>query len=75
MSPKYTIFNVQTEQYLCDTVLGFTWIKHPKHATKWTSQYKAKVFIENNSLFYCVPQLYLPKKVDAPESASATQEA
>lgn len=64
MSPKYSIYNVQTEQWLIVTKIGLNWIKAQKHSTKWPSQYKAKLFIEANNLFYCVPRLYLPKKVD-----------
>lgn len=75
MSPKYAIYNPLTKTYLCWTKLGPVWRDHWKHATKWESQYKAKLFIEENQLFGVVPLLVLPKKVDIEMPSPATHEA
>lgn len=75
MSPKYAIRNVQTRQYLAWTKNGPVWMPAWKHATKWTSQYKAKQFIEEHVLLYCVPELVLSKKIDEPVPAPAIEGA
>jgi hypothetical protein len=64
MSPKYAIYNPLTQRYLSWTKLGPVWMEQWKHATKWPSQYKAKLFIEDNKLFGVVAIQVLPKKVD-----------
>lgn len=64
MSPKFTLYDPLTGRYLAWTKLGPSWLTEWKHATKWESQYKAKLFMEANHLFGVVPLQVLPKKVD-----------
>lgn len=74
MSPKYAVYDPLTQRYLSWTKLGPVWKEHWKHATKWPSQYKAKLFIEQNMLFGVVPIQVLPKKVDMEVPCPAKQE-
>lgn len=74
MSPKYAIYNPLTQRYLCWTKLGPSWLEKWKYATKWESQYKAKLFIEEHHIFGVIPLQVLPKKVDVPLPDPATQE-
>jgi hypothetical protein len=64
MTPKYAVYDPLTQRYLSWTKLGPVWQETWKHATKWQSQYKAKLFIEENRLFGVVPIQVLPKKID-----------
>ena len=74
MSPKYALYDPLQQRWLSWTKFGPSWKTDWKHATKWPSQYQAKLFREEHHIYGVVPLMVLPRteEVSLPEKDAQT---